>query len=161
MLLEILLGVAVLSFVFWIFSGLIVDTIKTDKLKRLKDFLGPTVVIICGIIFGLSTIICIFGYGVRNTETSFEYYLKILKDKQQIETQLYTYEEEINNILSGNIEDIDEYTLEQIEYLSNEIRVYNDIVKTHQKDKNGWLFKKHCNKWIVKLPLIETLEQKE
>lgn len=95
------------------------------------------------------------GYTInKEMYTSPDNYYDTLLQKQEITSKLETYNEEIHNVLSGDIAIIDFTKQEELIELNSQIEEYNYKIIKHRKYKESFWFSKLYNKDVANLELF-------
>ena len=89
--------------------------------------------------------------------TSPDNYYDTLVQKQEITSKLETYNEEIHNVLSGDIAIIDFTKREELIELNSQIEKYNYKIIKHRKYKESFWFSKLYNKDVANLELLPAI----
>lgn len=114
-----------------------------------------------GVISGLLVVFSIVSALIYNSNivsyTSPENYYETLLQKQEIINKLEIYDEEIHNVLSGDVAIIDFTKQEELIGLNSQIEKYNYKIIKHQKFKESFWFSKLYNKNVANLELFSPI----
>lgn len=105
----------------------------------------------------VSIFIGMFYIGKKDVLTSPEYLYEMLETKQSIQVDLEVYEEEIHNVLSGNVEAIKFSKKDQLIKLNSRIERFNKNVTTQRHYKECFWFSEFYNKDVANLELFPSV----
>jgi hypothetical protein len=119
-----------------------------------NETLNTVISVICGLLIVFSIVGGLVYTSNIEFYTSPENYYETLLQKQEIISKLETYNEEIHNVLSGDVAIIDFTKQEELIELNSQIEKYNYKIIKHRKYKESFWFSKLYNKEVANLELF-------
>lgn len=126
--------------------------------EKIKINYNETLNVVVGVIGVLLICFSVIGGLIYTSNITFypspDNYYESLLQKQEIISKLETYNEEIHNVLSGDIAIIDFTKQEELIELNSQIEKYNYKIIKHRKYKESFWFSKLYNKEVANLELF-------